>query len=114
MTFPVLLDAFDRLHEPHIKALDLIRDTCTSLTSVELTLDLTSGPRITVKTLDLLNVRLKELKSLEEVVIDAHVYDEEDIDDGDLRKSLSKYGYTIQITQLERPKEVWICDDRGL
>ncbi|KAH6718553.1 hypothetical protein BKA61DRAFT_595926 [Leptodontidium sp. MPI-SDFR-AT-0119] len=82
-------------HEAHIKNLELIRDTCISITTLELSVPLDRAnyvfddSPIVAETLNLLETRLKAIPSLKEIVIsiddrvefdnkeDCEAYDEE-------------------------------------
>jgi hypothetical protein len=64
-----------------------------------------------VEALDLLNTRFKVILSLKKIIINIHVYGEEDLSD-DLMKKIRDYGWTIKVTKL--PKKVWICHEAGL
>jgi hypothetical protein len=63
------------LHEAHIKNLELIRDTCTSITTLELLLPPDStiyafcDSPIAGEALDLLDTRFKAIPSLKEIII---------------------------------------------
>lgn len=105
-----------RLHEVHIKNLDLVRDTCTSIRTLELLVSpdcanyaLSDSP-ITAEALDLLNTHFKNISSLKEIVINLEVYPEQDPSD-DLTKKMHNYGWSVKVTKL--PKKKWISlDDR--
>jgi hypothetical protein len=108
-----------RLHEAHIKNLELIRDTCTSITTLELLLTfplecanyaLDDSP-IAAEALDLLDTRFKAIPSLKEIIANVHVYGEEDLSDN-LMKKMRDCGWTVEIIKL--PKKVWICHKAGL
>jgi hypothetical protein len=58
---------------------------------------------IAVEALDLLDTRFKAILSLKEIIINVHVYGEEDLSD-DLMKKIRDYGWIIEVTKL--PKKV--------
>jgi hypothetical protein len=104
------------LHEAHVRNLQLIRDTCTSIQTLELLIPperynyaLSHSP-IATEALDLLNTRLKSILSLKEIIVHFQVYPEGDASN-DLMKKMNNYGWAVNVTKL--PKKVWIsCDDR--
>jgi hypothetical protein len=93
------------LEEDSIRTLELIRDNCTNIatletslqttTRVELALDVLDNPRAVAKVLALVDARFKAISSLKEVIV--NVYDEPPIND--LRKKMSNYGWTIEVTE---------------
>ncbi len=99
------------LHEAHIKNLDSVRDTCTSIRTLELLVSpgsenyaLSDSP-IAAEALYLLDTHFKNIPSLKEIVINFEVFPEEDPSD-DLTKKIHDYGWTIKVTK-------WISlDDR--
>ena len=105
-----------RLHEAHIKNLDLVRDTCTSIRTLELLVSpgcanyaLGDSPTA-AEALDLLDTHFKNIPSLNEIVVSFEVYPEEDPSD-DLTKKMHDYGWTAKVTYL--PERTWISvDDR--
>ncbi|MCJ1257758.1 hypothetical protein MMC24_005584 [Lignoscripta atroalba] len=104
-----------RLHEAHIKNLELMRDTCTSITTLELLLPLDlvnyalSDSLIAAGALDLLNTRFKTISPLKEIIVNFQVYGGEDLSDE--MKKVRDCGWTVEITKL--PKKVWTSiDDR--
>lgn len=107
-----------RLHEAHIKNLDLVRDTCTSMRTLELLVSpdflnyaLDDSP-IAAEALDLLSTHFMNIPSLKEIVINFEVYPEQDPSD-DLTKKMHNYGWSVKITKL--PKKKWISgDDRAV
>ncbi|KAG4430265.1 hypothetical protein IFR05_014261 [Cadophora sp. M221] len=117
--FPTFYDSQqDRamFHEAHIKNLELIRDTCTSITTLELSVppdranDVFDDSPIAAETLDLLDTRLKAIPSLKETVVNFQIYDDEDLSD-DRMKKIRDRGWTVGVTNI--PKKVWITiDDR--
>jgi hypothetical protein len=99
------------LQEDSIKILELIRDNCTGIATLETSLrddfrlecvgyKLDSSP-ITVEALELLDARFKAILSLKVVIVDAHVYDDEDLSD-DLMKKMRDCGWTIKVAKLEK------------
>jgi hypothetical protein len=96
-----------RLHEAHIKNLELVRDTCTSIRTLELLVSpdcvnyALSGSPIAAEALDLLDTHFKNIPSLKEIVIDFEVYPEQDPSD-DLTKKMHDYGWTIKVTNSPR------------
>ena len=117
ITFPTFNDfqhGRARLHEAHIKNLELIRDTCPRITTLELSLPpdhLSSAlcdSHIAAEALDLLDTRFKAIPSLKEIIVNFQVYSEEDLIDG-LMEKMHERGWTVQITKL--PKKVWISEN---
>lgn len=103
-----------RLQEAHIKNLELVRDTCTSIKAIELLVSpdcanyaLGDWP-IAAEALDLLDTHFKNIPSLKEIVINFEVYPEEDPSD-DLTKKMHDHGWTVKVTNL--PKKKWISID---
>jgi hypothetical protein len=101
------------LHEAHIKNLELIRDTCTSITTLELSLHsdrancaLRDSP-VAEQALDLLDARFKAIPSLKEVIVNFQVYSEEDLSDD--RVKMRDRGWTVEVTKL--PKKKWISEN---
>jgi hypothetical protein len=116
ISFPTFDDIrHDRamLHEAHIKNLELIRDTCTSLTTLELLLPPDSAnyafddSPITAEALGLLDTRFKAILSLKTIIVNFQVYDAEDRSDD--RIKMRDRGWTVEVTKL--PKKVWFSDD---
>ncbi|MCJ1421456.1 hypothetical protein MMC32_007820 [Xylographa parallela] len=104
------------LHEAHIKNLELIRDTCAGIQTLELLVlpehynYALSHSTIAVEALNLLDTRLKSIPPLKDLIINFQVYPEEDPSD-DLTKKIHDYGWTVKVTKL--PKKIWISyDDR--
>jgi hypothetical protein len=105
-----------KLHEAHIKNLELIRKTCIKLRTLEL-LDLDelcyyalNERAIAVETLNILNTHIRTIRSLNNIIINFEVYLEDNPSD-DLMKIMHNFGWTVKITRL--PKRVWISiDDR--
>ena len=100
-------------HEPHINNLKLIRDTSTSIRTLELLVPpdtdnhvLTDSP-IAAQALHSLNTHFKNIPSLKEIVINFEVYPEQELS-GDLTR-IHDYGWTIKVTELR--KRTWISDD---
>jgi hypothetical protein len=117
ITFPTFDDYRHdraRLHEAHIKNLELIRDTCTSITTLDLSLPLDCAnyafgdSPIAQEALDLLDTRFKAIPSLKEIIVNFQVYSEEDLSDDPIKKMCDR-GWTVAVTKL--PKKVWICDE---
>jgi hypothetical protein len=84
------------LQEDSIKILELIRNNCTSIATLEISLrdtlplecadhKLDSSP-IAAEALELLDARFKAISSLKEVVVDVHVYDYEVLSDNLMKK----------------------------
>ena len=102
-----------RLHKPHINNLELIRDTCTGIRTLELLVSedtdnyVLSDSPIAAQALYLLNTHFKDIPSLKEIVINFEVYPEQE-PSGDLTK-IHDCGWTIEVTKL--PKKTWISDD---
>jgi hypothetical protein len=101
------------LHEAYIKNLELIQDTCTSITTLELSLPLDCAyyalgdSLIAAEALDLLNTRFKTISSLKEIIVNFQVYGGKDL--SDLMKRMRNCGWTVEVTKL--PKKVWISND---
>lgn len=116
ITFPTFHDFRHEgamLHEAHIKNLELIRDTCTSITTLELLLPPDSAnyafddSPISAEALDLLDTRFKAIPSLKEIIVNFQVYTAEDL--SEYRTKIRDRGWTVEVTKL--PKKVWISDD---
>ncbi|RDL35191.1 Uncharacterized protein BP5553_07122 [Venustampulla echinocandica] len=122
ITFPTYPSFYDpqydgaRFRESNIKNLELIRDKCTSITTLELSIPpnredfVFDDSSMAIETLDLLDTRLKGIPSLKEIIVDFQVYSEEDLSD-DRMKKIRDRGWAIEVTKL--PKPIWISiDDR--
>ncbi len=102
------------LHEVHIKNLELIRDTCAGIQTLELLVPpeqynyALSGSTIAAEALNLLDTRLRSIPPLKEIIVNFKVYPEGDPSD-DLTKKIHDYGWTVKVTKL--PKKVWISND---
>ena len=55
----------------------------------------------------MLDTRFKAIPSLKEIIVNIHVYGEEDLSD-DLMKKMRDCGWTVEVT---KSKKVWICDE---
>ena len=93
----------DRLY---IQTLELIQNTCTSITTLELYLPLKltytlRGVQVPIpaQSLDLLNERLKIISSLKRNIVKIRPYRDEDI--SDLTKKMRDYGWTVKIDDEE-------------
>jgi hypothetical protein len=101
------------LHEAHIKNLELIRDTCTSITTLELSLhsDDTNGAfrnsTFLDQALNLLDMRFKAILSLKKVIVNFQIYSEEEFSDDWVK--MRDRGWTVEITKL--PKKMWISEN---
>ncbi|KAI8948200.1 hypothetical protein F4801DRAFT_469400 [Xylaria longipes] len=123
ITIPAFLVFYDSqqdrvmFHEPHIKNLELIRDTCTSITTLELSVPpdpakyaIDDWPLLAAEALDLLNTHLKAIPPLKEIVVNFQIHSDEDLSD-DRMKKMRDRGWTVEVTKL--PKKLWISiDDR--
>ena len=105
-----------RLHKAHIKNLELVRDTYTSIRTLELLVSSNcanyalSDSSIAAEVLDLLDTHFKNIPSLKEIVINFEMYLEQDPSD-DLTKKMHDYEWTVKVTKLLKKK--WISlDDR--
>ena len=93
-----------RFYEAYIKHLDLIRDTCTSIRTLELLISLDNADHIftissvAAEALHLLETHFKNVPSLKEFVIHFEVWDPEDLND-DLTIKIRDYGWTIKVTE---------------
>jgi len=103
-----------RLHEAHIKNLELIRDTCTSITTLELSLPSghpnsysTACKPVKQEALDLLDARFKAVPSLKEIIVNFKVHSEEDLSYTN-RINMRDRGWTVKVTKL---RKIWISDD---
>ena len=96
-----------RFHKAHIKILELIRDTCTSIKTLELLVspDYDNYPLGDSETLDLLDTRFKSIPSLKEIIVNFKVYPEQDPSD-DLTKKVHDYGWTVSVTKLPKKTRV--------
>ena len=89
------------------KDLELIRDTCTSLTTLELfsfgtPLTCQNSYNVVVPTeaLDLVNMRTKTIPSIKKIVVIIRVWRKEFLDD-DLMNRMRDYGWTVEVTELK-------------
>lgn len=95
------------LNMAHIKNLELIRDTCTSMRILELLVSqdytnyaLSHSP-VAAGVLHLLDTCLKNIPSLKEIIIDFEVYPE-DGPSNDLTEKMHGYGWTASVTKLPK------------
>ncbi|KAH8744600.1 hypothetical protein F5883DRAFT_589182, partial [Diaporthe sp. PMI_573] len=72
-----------QLHEDHVKDLDLIRDACVGITTLELSLPFTSGFPVSMASLDLIDTRLKALRPLQNVIVNVRWYGGESVEASD-------------------------------
>ena len=102
------------LHEAHIENLGIIRDTCAGIQTLELSVPPEHGnyalshDAIAAEAINLLDIRFKNIPSLEEIVVNFEVYSKRDSSD-DLTKAINGYGWTVKVTEL--PKKVWTSND---
>ncbi|RDL33784.1 uncharacterized protein BP5553_08152 [Venustampulla echinocandica] len=121
-----------KLSEKFVEQLELIRQECTSLTTLEVKMNAlenvpglrhahnspdcfspgSSGPplRLAVAVLDLLDARFKTILSLKEVVIDIRalmVAYQGTILGRELGQKMCDYGWKVKITKLERLQHGW-------
>ena len=100
------------LYEADIKNLELIRDTCTSITTLELWFPPDSENYVLVdlpiatEALDLLDTRFKAVPSLKEIIVHLQVYAVEDLSHYPIK--MRERGWTVETALLNR---VWISDD---
>ena len=100
------------LCEADIKNLELIRDTCTSIATLELLLPpdsenyTFSDSPIAAEVLYLLDMRFKAIPSLKEIIVHLQVYAVEDLSDYPIK--MRECGWTVETKLLNR---VWISDD---
>jgi hypothetical protein len=103
-----------RLHKEHVENLELIRDTCTSIRTLELLVPpdhrsyALGISQIATEATDLLDTHFRTIASLKEININFEVYPGEDLDD-DLTKKLRDYGWAVTTTKL--PKKIWISNN---
>lgn len=106
------------LHPAHIRSLALVREICTSLSTLELSLDTSdcladyvSESDATEKTLDFLNMRFSAILSLKEVVVNVQIYGEEELHNTAMTK-MCEYGWTVHVTKCEiLEEEPWLGYD---
>ena len=102
-----------RLQKHHINNWELIRDTCTSIRTLELLVSpdiddyVLSDPSSAAQALFLLNTHFEDFPSLKEILINFEVYPEQE-PSGDLTK-IHDFGWTVKVTEL--PKKTWVSDD---
>ena len=102
------------LHRAHVENLDLVRNTCTSIRTLELLVSpdsavyALSDSRILAEALGVLDTHFKSISSLKKIVVNFKLYPEHSLSD-DLRKEMHDYGWTIRVTQL--PQRTWISRD---
>ena len=93
------------LQETHIKNLELVRDICTSIKTIELLVlpDCTnyalSDSPIAAEALDLIDNYLKNIPSIKDVIINFEAYNEQSPSD-DLVKKFHRYRWSVKITKL--------------
>ncbi|KPA35180.1 hypothetical protein FLAG1_12149, partial [Fusarium langsethiae] len=122
-----LLDT--QLDEDYLNDLNLIRDACVSITTLEFSLPFTSGLPVSTTSLDLIDMRLKALPLLQDVIVNVRWYGGESVEgsddesedlgsvddwshpDGRLTATLREHGWTVQITKVPPVKEVWTDPD---
>jgi hypothetical protein len=68
------------------------------------------GSSIAAEALDLLDTHFKVIPSLREIIVNVHVYGEEDLGDGRMKK-MRDCGWTVGVTKIEILKKVWICGE---
>ena len=106
-----------RFYKEHVKNLELVRDTCTSIRTLELFVlpnhgsYALSNSEIAAEAMDLLDIRFKAISSLREITINFEICPEQDPED-DLPKKMDDCGWAVSTTKL--PKQVWICDEHGI
>lgn len=118
-----------QLNEDHVKDLDLIRYDCVGITTLELSLPFTSGYPISSSSLNLIDMRLKGLQSLQTIMVNVRWYSGESVEQSDdemgnlsddndrnhpehcLVAKLREYGWTVQITKVPVVKETWTDPD---
>ena len=120
MAFPAF-DEYDlgsvTLQEDSIRTLELVRNNCTNIATLEMSLQTTTAmefaidaldsPRTAAEALVLVNARFKAISSLKEVIV--NVYDETPSDD--LRKKIRGCGWIIKVTELEESDGVGLFDE---
>jgi hypothetical protein len=89
------------------KDLELIRDTCTSLTTLELfsygsplTCQNSYNVVVSTKGLDLVNMRTKAIPSIKKIVAIIRVWRKELLND-ELMNRMRDYGWTVEVTELK-------------
>ncbi|TGJ86688.1 hypothetical protein E0Z10_g2014 [Xylaria hypoxylon] len=102
--------------EAHSNNLELIRDTCTSITTLELSVppdhadDVFDDSPMAAETLDLLDTHLKAITSLKEIIVNFQIYSDENLSDHQMKKIRDRR-WSVEVTKI--PKKVWISiDDR--
>jgi len=97
------------LQEDSIKTLELIQDNCTGIATPETLLrdtyqlecayyKLDNSP-IAADVLDLLDKYFKAISSVNEVIVDVHVYDDDGLSD-DLTEKIRNCGWTFKVYKL--------------
>lgn len=105
---------FFRLPAGYIRNLEVIRDTCTSLSIIRLTMPMyvnivfAEWP-IAANLLDLLSPHLGEMSSVEDIVIELVLFDKiknpkVDVNRGPLLKNIRDRGWTVQVTYAPSPQ----------
>jgi hypothetical protein len=105
---------FFQLPPGFIRNLELIRDACTSLSSLQLTLPMYinivfSEWRTAASMLDLLAPLFKDIPSLETVIIEMLLFDRVrnpgvDVNKGPLLKNIRNRGWKVQVTYAPSPR----------
>ena len=102
------------LHKAEIENMVLVRDTCTSLRTLELLVPqysqvhVLSDSPIAAEILHLLDTHIKNISSLEEIVINFEACPGEKLSDNLIHK-MHEYGWTVKTT--EYPRGLWISMD---
>ena len=103
--FPAERSGTAMFKENGTNILELIRDHCTGITILETSLwshdlfGLQFPDMFPAETLALLDSRFKAILSLKEVVIDVHIFDDEEYDL--VLKKMRDFGWTIKVTKVE-------------
>ncbi|OIW34101.1 hypothetical protein CONLIGDRAFT_641156 [Coniochaeta ligniaria NRRL 30616] len=105
---------FFQLPAGYIRNLELIRDICTSLSTIKLTMPMYvnivfSEWPIAANLMDLLAPHLRDIPSLEDIVIELLLYDKiknpkVDVNRGPLLKNVRDRGWTVQVTYAPSPQ----------
>ena len=107
------------LQKELIDNLGLVRDTCTSIGTLELSRrpenssDTLDHPETAAEAMDLLDASFKAVPSLKEIIVNYEMYPDEYFEEAledDLTKMMRDYGWTVTATKL-LPRQVWISSD---
>ena len=97
-----------RPHETHIENIELIRKSCTNLTTLELSLRnkadyIVKDSSQATEALNLLEAQLKTIPSLKKVIVNVKVYGEEAVGE-DVMERIHDQGWGVGVLRMEIPR----------